>query len=468
MCFRPLALVATVWLAVSPLTSSLVAQKNSFDSASPSSQSDSQATGQSNTQTGSSSSSSSKNSPDAISKKDADPEIALQKAIADAGNDRAAIVRNLKAYLQKYPDAPRKGAVFRALVESCEQLEDNSCALEYAEQLVALHPDDSEMMMLAVGLLQKQGDDASLVRASGYVSRVLDRIEKSSATEKPPRVSLADWQQHHNQLLAALYSLRGQIEKSQKKYDAAMQDLQRSYATNPNPLAAEQIGEIAELRHDLPKAIDEYLIAFVLPDDTTSGKVDRREVRMKLGNLWRQAHGSEQGLGEAMLSAYDRLAVAAPKTASLLRNHGATDIYDFQLRKLDGAVVPLQQEKGKTLVLSFWATWCGPCRELEPEFAQIAKNYAGNVAIDFYAVNTDEDESAVAPFLAREKWNVPVVYADGLDEFMKVESLPTVVILDRAGKITYRADGFLPEGFQETLTAAIQSALAPASAASHP
>jgi thiol-disulfide isomerase/thioredoxin len=470
MRFRPLA--AALWLVISPLSFSLFAQKNSIDSALPNSRSELQATGQSssqsNGQSSSSSSSSSKNSPDSISKKDADPEIALQKAIADAGNDRAAIVRNLKAYLQKYPDAPRKGAVFRALVESCEQLEDNSCALEYAEQLVALHPDDSEMMMLAVGLLQKQGDDASLVRASGYVSRVLDRIEKSSATEKPPRVSLADWQQHHNQLLAALYSLRGQIEKSQKNYHAAMQDLQRSYATNPNPLAAEQIGEIAELRHDLPKAIDEYLIAFVLPDDTTSGKVDRREVRMKLGNLWRQAHGGEQGLGEALLNAYDRLAVAAPKTASLPRNHGATDIYDFQLRKLDGAVVPLQQEKGKTLVLSFWATWCGPCRELEPEFAQIAKNYAGDAAIDFYAVNTDEDESAVAPFLAREKWNVPVVYADGLDEFMKVESLPTVVILDRAGKITYRADGFMPEGFQETLTAAIQSALAPASAASHP
>jgi thiol-disulfide isomerase/thioredoxin len=442
MRFRPFALAAALLSLIFPFSYSLAAQKNPLDPAQPGSQS--------------------KNSSDSISKKDADPEIALQKAISDAGNDRAAIVRNLKAYLQKYPDAPRKGAVFRALVESCEQLEDNACALQYAEQLVALHPDDSEMMMLAVGLLQKQGDDASLVRASGYVSRVLDRIEKSSATEKPPRVSLADWQQHHNQLVAALYSLRGQIEKSQKNYDAAMQDLQRSYATNPNPLAAEQIGEIAELRHDLPKAIDEYLIAFVLPDDTTSGKVDRREVRMKLGNLWKQTHGSEQGLGEAILNAYDRLATAAPKAGSGPRNHEAKDVYDFQLRKLDGAALPLAQEKGKTLVLSFWATWCGPCRELEPEFAQVAQNYAGNAAIDFYAVNTDEDESAVPPFLAREKWNVPVLYADGLDEFMKVESLPTVVILDRAGRITYRADGFMPDGFQETLTTAIQSALAPA------
>jgi hypothetical protein len=120
---------------------------------------------------------------DTISKKDADPELELQKTIADAGNDRGALVRNLERYLQRFPDAPRKAAVFRALVESCEQVQDDACALSYSEQLIALRPDDSEIMMLAVGLLQKQGDEASLNRAAGYVSRVLDRIDKSSATE---------------------------------------------------------------------------------------------------------------------------------------------------------------------------------------------------------------------------------------------------------------------------------------------
>ncbi len=404
----------------------------------------------------------SKNSSDSISKKDADPELALQKALSDAGNDRAAVVRNLKAYLQKYPDSPRKAAVYRAIVESCEQLQDNACSLEYAERFVALHPDDSEMMMLAVGILQEQGDDASLERASGYVSRVLDRVEKSSVAEKPARVSTEAWQQHHDELVAALYSLRGQIEKSQKNYEAAEKDLQKSYAVKPNAMAAEQLGEIAELRHDQTKAINEYLIAFVLPDDGTSGKVDRRDVRKKLGNLWRQAHGSEQGLGEAVLTTYDRVGTPAPKPGAETRNQNAKDTFDFVLRKLDGSAVPLAAEKGKTLVLSFWATWCGPCRELEPEFAQVAKNYAGNPQIDFYAVNTDEDEAAVAPFLAREKWSVPSVYADGLDVFMKVESLPTVVIIDRAGKISYRADGFMPDGFPETLTAAIQAAMGPA------
>ena len=167
---------------------------------------------------------------DVISKKDADPETELQKAIADAGNDRGALVRNLQHYLQRFPDAPRKAAVYRALVESCEQVQDDACALNYSEQLIALRPDDSEIMMLAVGLLQKQGDEASLTRASGYVTRVLDRIDKATATEKPARVSLAEWQEHHDELRAALYNLRGQIEKSQHDDAAAEKDLRMSYA----------------------------------------------------------------------------------------------------------------------------------------------------------------------------------------------------------------------------------------------
>ncbi|MGA7222505.1 MAG: TlpA disulfide reductase family protein [Candidatus Acidiferrales bacterium] len=398
---------------------------------------------------------------DKISKKDADPETELQKAIADAGNDRGALVRNLKNYLKRFPDAPRKAAVYRALVESCEQVQDNACALEYSEELIAVRPDDSEIMMLAVGLLQQQGDGASLTRASGYVTRVLDRVEKSQPTDKSPRMSLEDWHDNQDQLRAALYNLRGQIEKSQHDYDAAAKDLHMSYAIHPSAIAAEQLGELAEMRRDSATAIDEYMLAFVLPENGSTGKVNRRDVRKKLGNVWRQVHGNEDGLGQAVLAAYDLQGAAAASTsAPASRNKGAKDTFGFTLRKLDGTAVPLSAAKGKVLVLSFWATWCGPCQELEPEFVGVAKSYAGNNDILFYAVNTDEDQSLVPQFVAHEKWDVPTVYADGLDDFMKVDSLPTVMVFDRAGKITYRINGFPPEGFTENLNTAIQSATA--------
>ncbi|MGB7308987.1 MAG: redoxin family protein [Candidatus Acidiferrales bacterium] len=407
---------------------------------------------------------SSKAADDAAAKKQAEADAALQKALADAGDDSAALVRDLTAYLARFPDSPRRPSIYRALVEGCQQIRNNDCALDYAERFIALRPDDSQMMLLATSLLQKKGDDASLVRASGYVSRVLDRVEKALPDEKPASESLAEWQDGHNQLLAALYYVRGQIETSQKDYDAAAKDLRKSIASRPNALASEKLGEIAELRNDPVAAIDEYALAFALPEDGPAGKVDRRDLRRKLGNAWRQVHGSDKGLGDAILAAYDRAypPQADAATAPAARNKNAKDAFEFVVRRLDGSPLPLAPFRGKVVVLSFWATWCEPCQELEPLFNQVARSYVGKSEVAFFAANTDDDETQVPPFVASQKWDIPVIYADGLDDFMKVDSLPTVLILGRGGNIMYRVGGLPPEGFTESLTAAIQKALSPA------
>jgi thiol-disulfide isomerase/thioredoxin len=409
----------------------------------------------------------SKSPQDAITKKDADAELELQKAITRSGNDRAAMVRNLKEYLERFPDAPRKAGVYRALVESCQQLHDDACALDYAERLIAIDPDDSEMMLLAVDFLQQQKDDASRTRAAGYVTRVLDRVEKATPDERPARESVSEWQERQSKLRAVLYYLRGQVERSQQDYPAAANDLEKSYAIQPNALAAELLGEIDELKKESAQAIEEYSLAFVLPEIGPTGKVDRHEVRRKLGNVWRQVHGNDQGLGEEILATYDRLVAqpAADPPAELgARNKNANkevkDTFTFVLRRVDGTLMPLAPLQGKVLVVSFWATWCGPCRLLEPMLIQVSKAYADNSNVAFLAVNTDEDESQVPPFLAEEKWDIPIAYADGLDDFMKVDTLPTVMVYGRDGKIIYRANGLDEDKFSSSLNSAIQDALA--------
>jgi len=400
---------------------------------------------------------------DATPQKDADAEQELQKALAGAGNDSALLIRNLQEYLRKFPDTPRKASVYRALVEACQQTHDDTCALEYAERLIGVRPDDSQMMLLAVNLLQQQGDDASLTRASGYVTRVLDRIEKALPEDKPSNESLAEWRDGQEQLRAALYYVRGRVEDSQRNFDLAAKDLQTSNSIRPNAAAAETLGEIAETHRDFPTAIDEYTQAFVLPENGPAGSVNRLEVRRKLGNVWRQVHGSDQGLGEAILRAYDGVSSAAPDASvnPAVRNRDAKAFISFTVRRLDGTLLPLAPSNGKIVVLSFWATWCAPCRELEPMFDQVARAYSGNPDVEFLAVNTDDDEAPVPSFVAREKWDVPVVYADGLDGFLKVETLPTVLVLSRNGEIVFRTGDLGPDAFPQLLTSAIQKALGP-------
>src|SRR5579872_3321764 len=66
----------------------------------------------------------------------------LQQTIDAAGNDRAALVRNLEGYLVKYPEASQRPQIYRALVEASLQLRDTAKAAGYAERVVALTPED--------------------------------------------------------------------------------------------------------------------------------------------------------------------------------------------------------------------------------------------------------------------------------------------------------------------------------------
>src|SRR5256885_4463191 len=108
------------------------------------------------------------------------PEDELQRTIDAAGNDRAALVRNLEAFLKKYPEAQQRVRIYRALVEACLQLRDNARAAEYAERIVALSPDDMSMTMLTIQLLERSGDEAELRRAKNYATRVLNFIDRKS------------------------------------------------------------------------------------------------------------------------------------------------------------------------------------------------------------------------------------------------------------------------------------------------
>jgi len=123
-----------------------------------------------------------------------------------------------------------------------------------------------------------------------------------------------------------------------------------------------------------------------------------------------------------------------------------------------GAAYPVTAQKGKVLVINFWATWCGPCHALEPIFENLAAHYAGNADVVFVSANCDEDESLVKPYLAERKPRSNEVFADGLDDSFAVDSFPTVLIVERDGKVVFRANGFDPETIEQELGDAIQQA----------
>ena len=182
-----------------------------------------------------------------------------------------------------------------------------------------------------------------------------------------------------------------------------------------------------------------------------------------MGELYRKLKGSEKGLGDLVLEAYDRThALLAARNLRLRENDPnaqASKVLDFTLSGFKGNTLKLAFLKGKTVVFDFWATWCGPCRAQHPLYEEVKRKFATNADVIFVSVNTDEDRDLVAPFLRDQKWNNDVYFEDGLTRALRITSIPTTIIVDKHGEVASRMNGFLPDRFVEMLADRIHQAL---------
>jgi thiol-disulfide isomerase/thioredoxin len=390
------------------------------------------------------------------------PDQELQAAVQQAGNDRAALIRNLEGYLVKYPDSPRRAPIYRALLESEMQLQNQKRALEYAELILAMSPEDTQTLYLAATLLERMPDDASQTRAIGYDTHLLELVAKADPETRSPQMTLEDWQAGRNKFSMNLYVLRGKIERHLHKTNEAVKDLDQGFRLLPNVEAALNLGEIAEERKNVDEAVRQYAVAYLLagqdPDENT---VSREGLRLEMENIWRRTHDSNAGLGDVMLAAYDKARALAKADApeAPVYNRGLTEPLQFSLRRVDGsAAMKLADARGKTVILDFWTTWCSYCRITEAVLSDVRKKFSGRDDVVFLAANKDEDEAQVPLFLKEKQFEGTLVFADGLDTLLKVQSIPTIIVLDRAGKVAYRTEGFAPDNLADTLSAAITKA----------
>ena len=153
------------------------------------------------------------------------------------------------------------------------------------------------------------------------------------------------------------------------------------------------------------------------------------------------------GLLAAVAAVAVILNAIAEERAKQEHNRG-TGAPEFALRKLEGGTVRLSEHKGKVVVLDFWATWCSPCVEEMPHLVKVVKELEPDVA--FVAINQDDPGSdgvvekfatqttpGLKPYVAMADDDVVVSYG--------ITQLPTMVIVDRDGKIAQTYTGYADE-----------------------
>jgi peroxiredoxin len=118
---------------------------------------------------------------------------------------------------------------------------------------------------------------------------------------------------------------------------------------------------------------------------------------------------------------------------------------DFTLPARDGGEVRLSELKGQVVMINFWATWCGPCRQEMPLLQQIHAKYEP-LGFTMLGVNVEPDSVAAQNWLKGMPVSFPIVFdrKSEVSSSFGVEAMPSSVLIDREGRVRHVHRGYKP------------------------
>jgi thiol-disulfide isomerase/thioredoxin len=130
----------------------------------------------------------------------------------------------------------------------------------------------------------------------------------------------------------------------------------------------------------------------------------------------------------------------------------------FTLEGTDGKSYSVGGPREKPLLLNFWASWCGPCRQEAPELEQLYSKYRDR--LDIYAVNVtnSENPAQVRRFIADYSLTFPVLldWTGEKSDLYGIRFLPTNFLIDRSGRIVAMLPPLPKEALEQKLQALIR------------
>ena len=118
---------------------------------------------------------------------------------------------------------------------------------------------------------------------------------------------------------------------------------------------------------------------------------------------------------------------------------------DFTLKSQKGDNLKLSELRGKVIMINFWASWCGPCRQEMPVLDQLYRHYH---ALDFtvLGVNVEQNSDDARSLLKDVSVSFPILFdnENKVSRLYDIKGMPSTVLVDRDGNVRYMHVGYQP------------------------
>ena len=118
---------------------------------------------------------------------------------------------------------------------------------------------------------------------------------------------------------------------------------------------------------------------------------------------------------------------------------------DFTLKSLEGSNLRLEEYRGQVVLINFWASWCGPCRQEMPLLDRLHHRYE-DTGFAVLGVNVEGEVAPAQEIVDKTNVTFPILIDDGqkVSDMYNLQAMPTTVVVDRDGVIRYIHPGYKP------------------------